>query len=277
MARAKHPLVPLELFRSRNFAITNLSTFLIYGALYVILYFLTLFMQGVLGYSAAAAGVAGMPATLLLVFFSSRAGALSARFGPRAFMVAGPLIMSVGVLTFAFVPADATAWRLGQGDTFPPADYFTRILPGLLIFGVGITMLVTPLVTALMSSVPVRNSGLASAINNAISRVGPQLVGALLFIAISATFYAGLQTRVSGIDVSSAEIRREISPLNPPRAEAFGSRASEVAAAARSASTDSFHLAMFTAAALLVAGAIVNLGIRNQPAPQPSEVAAAAG
>lgn len=270
MARAKDPLVPLDLFRSRNFAITNVSTFLIYGALYVVLYYLTLFMQGVLGYSAAAAGIAGLPATLLLVLFSSRAGALSARSGPRAFMVAGPAIMAVGILSFAAIPAGAAAWRLGQGDPWPPVDYLTRILPGLLVFGAGITVLVTPLVTALMGSVPVRNSGLASAINNAISRVGPQLVGALIFIAVTATFYGGLAAR--GMDTSRPEVRADYAPLNPPRSDAGPG-----VAAAREASTDAFHLAMAVAAALLVAGALVNLGIRNAPARERAAEATTAG
>jgi EmrB/QacA subfamily drug resistance transporter len=272
MARAPHPLVPLDLFKSRNFAVTNLSTFLIYGALYVVLYYLTLFMQGVLGYSATAAGAAGLPATLLLVLFSSRTGALSARFGPRVFMVIGPALMSVGVFLLALIPADAAAWRLGTGDAIPPVDYFTRILPGLLVFGVGITLLVTPLVTALMASVPVRNSGLASAINNAISRVGPQLVGAVIFVAVTATFYSTLQAR-TGVDVSQPQVREIYAPLNPPKA---GSPGQGDLAAARAASTDAFHLAMLVASGLLVAGAVVNLGIRNAPVPKTVEGAAVA-
>jgi EmrB/QacA subfamily drug resistance transporter len=281
MARVRHPLVPLHLFRSRNFAITNLSTFLIYGALYVTFYYLALFMQGVLGYTAAAAGAAGLPGTALLVLFSSRAGTLSARFGPRPFMVAGPLIMAAGLVTFALIPADTAPWRLGQGDLLPPIDYLTRILPGLLLFGVGITLLVTPLVTALMSSVPVRNSGLASAINNAISRVGPQLAGAILFIAITASFYAGVERRVPGLDVSAPELRQAVSPLNEPkRAEdvptGVAERLREIRPASREASTDAFHLAMLVSAGLLVAGAAVNLGIRRTPAPQAATGASAA-
>jgi predicted MFS family arabinose efflux permease len=260
--------VPLHLFRSRNFTITNISTFLIYGALYVTFYYLALFMQGVLGYTAAAAGVAGLPGSLILVLFSSRTGALSARFGPRPFMVAGPLIMAAGLVTFALIPANTAGWRLGQGDLFPPTDYLTRILPGLLLFGIGITLLVTPLVTALMSSVPVRNSGLASAINNAISRVGPQLAGAVIFVAITAVFYAGLEQR-TGVDTSRAEARAVYSPLNPPRQGGDEG-------ASREASADAFHLAMFVGAGLLVAGAAVNLGIRNAPAPQAATTATVA-
>jgi len=151
----------------------------------------------------------------------------------------------------------------------------TRLLPGLLIFGIGLTLLVTPLVTALMSSVPVRNSGLASAINNAISRVGPQLLGALLFVAITLSFYAGIERRVSGLDASRPDVRQAVSPLNPPRradevSTDVARRLEELRAASREASTDAFHLAMLAAAGLLLAGAAVNLGIRNVPAPQPA-------
>jgi EmrB/QacA subfamily drug resistance transporter len=272
MARRRHPLVPPELFRSRNFTVTNVSTFLIYGALYVNIYYLTLFLQGVLGYTAAAAGLAGIPVTLFLVLFSSRTGALSARFGPRLFMVAGPLVMAAGVLTWALIPADADAWKLGAGDAMPPVDYWTRILPGMLVFGVGLTLMVTPLVTALMASVPVRNSGLASAINNAVSRIGPQLIGAVIFIAVTAVFYGGLEQR-TGLDTSRPEIRTEFSPLNPPTRTPIPE---ELPRASREASTDAFHLAMFVAAGLLLAGGAVNLAIRNAPAPPPAAEASAA-
>lgn len=278
MTRSRTPLVPPWLFRSRNFTVTNVSTFLIYGALYVILYYLTLFLQGVLGYTAAATGVATLPATLLLVLFSSRAGALGGRFGPRIFMVVGPLIMAAGVLLYALIPADTAPWRLGQGDALPPLDYLTRILPGLVIFGMGLTIMVAPLVTALMSSIPVANSGLASAINNAISRIGPQLVGAVLFVAVTASFYSGIGDRFGGYDLGNDRVREQISPMNPVRegGPVNAARIPELERAAREASTDAFHLAMFIAAGLLVGGALVNLAIRNEPARKAAEPGAAA-
>ncbi len=131
------------------------------------------------------------------------------------------------------------------------------------MFGIGVTLMVTPLVTALMSSVPVRNSGLASAINNAISRVGPQLAGAVLFIAVTAVFYSGFEQR-TGVDTSRPEIRTEYSPLNPPKGAPIPD---SLQRASREASTEAFHLAMFVAAGLLLGGAAVNLAIRNAPAP----------
>jgi EmrB/QacA subfamily drug resistance transporter len=266
MARSRDPLVPLELFRSRNFSVTNVSTFLIYGALYVSFYYLALFLQGVLGYSAAAAGLAGIPGGLLLAIFSTRFGALSARYGPRVFMSIGPALMALGVLWFTRVPSASRAWLFAPGDPAtwaPPSDYFVDFLPGQIIFGIGLAMMVAPLTTALMTSVPVRNSGVASAINNAISRVGPQLAGAAIFVAITATFYAGMAARLPGTDTSDATFRHDYAPLNVPR------NADPKAEADREQSTDAFHLASLVGAGLLAAGAIVNaVGISNHVALQ---------
>src|SRR5207237_7064169 len=105
MMRVKHPLIPLELFRSRNFTVTNVSTLLIYGALYVTFYYVGLFQQGTLGYAAAAAGAAGIPGSLFLIFLSRRFGSLSARYVARLFIAAGPVVMARGVLWYVRVPA----------------------------------------------------------------------------------------------------------------------------------------------------------------------------
>ena len=270
MSRAKHPLIPLGLFRSRNFTVTNISTLVIYGALYVTFYYVGLFQQGTLGYAAAAAGAAGIPGSLFLIFFSSRFGRLSAKYGPRLFMAVGPAIMALGVLWFARVPSSSTGWKLEPGNpsTYaPPLSYFIDFLPGSIIFGIGIMVMVAPLTTALMTSIPVRNSGLGSAINNAISRVGPQLAGALIFVFLTANFYAILASRVPGLDVSSESFRNQVSPLNTPLDPGL-------VAVVRDASTSSFHLAMIIGAALLLAGAVINaVGIRNNLArPQEADV-----
>src|SRR5437764_14249985 len=117
-----------------------------------------------------------------------------------------------------------------------------------------------PLTPALMTSVPNHNSRVASAINSALSRVGPQLAGALIFVAIAASFYAALATRAPGLNPASQSVRQQFAPLNRPVA---GTPAAEVAAA-RDASTHAFHLAMLVGAGLLLAGAAVNaVGIRN--------------
>jgi hypothetical protein len=133
----------------------------------------------------------------------------------------------------------------------------------MLVFGLGISMLVAPLTTALMTSVPTGNSGLASAINNAISRIGPLLATSVIFIAVSTAFYASLADRAPSVDVSSPEVRRQVSPLNPLGRGA----AQELREASRGASTDAFHLAMLIAALLCAAGAAVNwVGIQDPSA-----------
>ncbi|HEY8740575.1 MAG TPA: MFS transporter [Candidatus Dormibacteraeota bacterium] len=282
MARRPHPLVPLSLFRSRNFTVTNISTLVIYGSLYVTFLFNGLFLQGTIGYSAAAAGLAGVPGTLLLVLFSARVGRFAGRYGPRWFMAVGPALMSLGVLWLARIPATTQPWRLvlGQVSSYaPPNGYLVDLLPGLLVFGIGLTIMVAPLTTALMTSVPAHNSGLASAVNNAISRVGPQLAGALIFVAITGSFYSGLAARLPGTNGSSPAVRASVAPLNQPSATVSvgGASGSRLQQATLGASTDAYHLAMLVGAGLLLIGAVVNgLGIRNQRVVQPATAPAAA-
>ncbi len=265
MLRRRHPLVPPDLFRSRNFTVVNLSTFVIYGALYVSLAFQGLYFQGTLEYTPLAAGAIGLPVALMLTFLSTPAGQLSARLGPRLFMTAGPLIMAAGLFWLARVPADSAAWRAelaDPGTLVPPPAALLDVGIGMVVFGVGISMLVAPLTTALMSSVPVRHAGLGSAINNAVSRVGSPLVSAVLFIAITATFYPSLAGLAPGVDVNDPDVRAQVQPLTSPPPETD----QELAQAVRLASTDAFRLAMIVSGVLLLAGAAINAaGIRNPP------------
>ncbi|MGH2711283.1 MAG: MFS transporter [Actinomycetota bacterium] len=266
MVKRRNPLVPPSLFRSRNFTVTNVSTFVIYGALYVFLTFQGLFLIGTLGYSEPAAGIAGMPATLLLVLFSTRFGKLAARYGPRLFMAAGPFVMGLGLLYLARFPADSEAWVVGTGageSILPPGDYFVDLLPALLVFGAGLMVMVAPLTTALMTSVPKKNSGVASAINNAISRVGSPLVTALIFVAVVSTFYTAIAEKAPGVDTSSRAFRERVAPLNVRKLAEEGEDPALISAA-RTSSTDSFHLAALVSAGLMFAGAAINgFGIRN--------------
>ena len=256
------PLVPPALFRSRNFTVTNLSTLLIYGALYVYSYYQAIFLQGTIGYTATASGLSGLPISLALALLSTTFGRLAGRYGPRRFMAIGPALMAAGLLWLLRLPASSSAWHArldAPASLVPPVSYIVDVLPFVLIFGIGISILVAPLPTALMTSVPTGNSGLASAINNAISRIGPLLAGAVIFIGVSASFYGGLQQRVPALDTTSAQVREEIPPLNAPKP----GLPPEQLAAARYASTDAYHLAMLIAALLCAGGAAINLaGIR---------------
>jgi EmrB/QacA subfamily drug resistance transporter len=262
----RDPLIPPELFGSRNFTVTNVSTFLIYGALYVVFSYQALFLQGALGYSALASGLAGLPISLALAFLSTTFGRLAGTRGPRWFMAVGPALMAAGLLWLTRIPSSSPAWGARVEDPatlIPSSGYLVDVLPAMLVFGLGISILVAPLTTALMSSVPTRNSGLASAINNAISRIGPLLAGAVIFIGVSASFYGALHNHLPSLDTDSAKVRAAIPPLNPPDP----SVPAEQVAAARAASADAYHLAMLIAALLCAAGAVTNaLGIRDQPA-----------
>ena len=267
-----NPLVPLSLWRSRNFTVVNIATFVIYGALYVTLIFQSLYLQGTLGYTPVAAGAIGLPVGVLLTFLSTPAGQLAARLGPRLFMTVGPILMALGLLWLTRIPPDSEPWPAdltSPATLVPPADAVVDVLFALVVFGLGISLLVAPLTTALMSSVPVRRAGLGSAINNAISRVGAPLVSAVLFIAITASFYPLLGERVPGLTAEQARADG-IQPL----ASVPDGTDPEIEAAAREASTDAFHLAMIVSAGLLLAGAAINgIGMRN---PSARELKAAA-
>ncbi|MEP6751250.1 MAG: MFS transporter [Candidatus Dormiibacterota bacterium] len=264
MARSRNPLIPLSLFKSRSFTTINISTLLIYGALYTVGYNSALYIQGTLGYTATAAGLIGVPSTILLALLSPRFGTLAGRYGPRLFLVVGPLIMAAGVLLYARIPPTSSAWQLRPGDPttyLPPTAFLIDFLPASIVFGTGLGILVAPLTAALMASVPVANAGLASSINNAISRIGPQLAGALIFVAVTAVFYSSLASRIPGTDPASTSLRAEVSPLNRPAASAPAG----VAAQAIYASGDAFRTAMLIAAGLLVAGAAANaVGLERQ-------------
>jgi hypothetical protein len=188
-------------------------------------------------------------------------------------MFVGPVIMAAGVLWFARAPAIETAWIVNPGNPasyIPPTDFLVNLLPGSLLFGVGISILVAPLTSVLMTSVPVHNSGLGSAINNAISRIGPQLAGAVVFVAVTATFYSSLARQV-GADPGSSALRSAVSPLNRPSPGTDHA----IVAAATLASGDAFHVAMLVGAGLMLAGAVVNLvGIRTAPVAPAAEKAA---
>ncbi len=271
MLKRRDPLVPPALFRNRTFTVINISTFLVYGALYISAFLQSVYLQGVLDYTALGAAALSLPAGILLTLFSTRVGVAAARVGARPFLVVGPLLMAAGIGWLARIPATSAPWRpdLGSGMTLPPADAFIDVLPSILLFGVGITLVVAPLTTTLMGSVPVGNAGLGAAINNAVSRVGQPLLLAIIYLAISGVFYASLGALAPGLDTGSDVVRTAIQPLNPPPAGTDPA----VAGAVDQASTDAFRIAMLLVSGLLVAGAVVNgLGLRRGEQAAPTSV-----
>ena len=159
-------LMPLSLFNVRNFAWGNLATLFIYAALSLNGFVIGVYLQQGPGLSATAAGLASLPITILMILLSSRAGAWAGRLGPRLFMTVGPLLMAVGA-----------ALLLTVGAEF---DYWWQVLPSMLVLGVGLSLTVAPLTSAILGAIDENRSGIASAVNNAVSRVAGLLVVALL-------------------------------------------------------------------------------------------------
>lgn len=155
--RAADPMLPLGLFKARNFAWGNLATTAIYGALSLGGFVLTLFLQQVAGYSATWSGVAQLPTTLAMIGLSAWFGTLAGRYGPRLFMTVGPIVAGVGFLLMLSI--DETA------------NYLTQVFPGQLVFGLGLSITVAPLTAAILGAVPTHDAGIGSAVNNAVARV----------------------------------------------------------------------------------------------------------
>lgn len=170
-------LVPMHLFGSRIFSVANLLTLLVYGALGAMLFFLVLQLQVVTGWSPLEAGLATVPLTLVMLVFSSRAGALAARIGPRVPLSLGPVLCGLGALLLRQVGA-------GSG-------YLTEVLPGMLVFSSGLVLLVAPLTSTVLAAAPDRFAGIASGVNNAVARTGSLLsVSALpALVGVSGTDY----------------------------------------------------------------------------------------
>jgi EmrB/QacA subfamily drug resistance transporter len=163
--RISDPMVKMSLFRSRNFTGANLMTFLTYGALSGYTFVLAIYLQTELKYTPFQAGLAILPVSLFLLFFVGKVGTLVPRYGARIFMTVGPLIAALGVVYLAF---------LRPGDS-----YIFGVLPGIILYGGGFSLLVSPLITTVMTSVSEHQSGIASGVNNAISRAA-----GLIFIAV---------------------------------------------------------------------------------------------
>jgi EmrB/QacA subfamily drug resistance transporter len=203
---AAQPMMPLSLFRVRNFWAGNLATAFIYAALSLNGFVVGVYLQQGAGLPATLAGLATLPSTILMILFSSRAGALAGRFGPRLFMTLGPTLMAVGALLLLTVSADF--------------DYWWQVLPSVLVFGTGLTLTVSPLTSAILGAISTERSGIASAVNNAVSRVAGLIVIAMLAAIVGGSLdldgfhRAAIVTAVLlavGAVVSFAGIR------NPPR------------------------------------------------------------
>ncbi len=254
-SRARDPMLPLTLFRRRNFSAGNIETLAMYAGLAILFFFLTIFLQQIGGYTPLQSGLATLPATVVMFALSKRFGALADRFGPRFFMGVGPLVAAAGLLSFQ---------RIGVH-----VDYVSDVLPGILIFSLGLSMTVAPLTAAVLAGVDTGQAGIASAVNNATARVAGLLGTAAVGAAVAASFVSGLDNSLAGRPLGSpakaavAEARKL--PLGRPDTSGLpGPQARAITEAADEASLDSFHLGMGIAALLVAAGGLVGvIGVRN--------------
>ncbi|MGH7527860.1 MAG: MFS transporter [Gemmatimonadales bacterium] len=259
-ARTPNPMVPLDLFRSRTFTGANLLTFLLYAALGGALFFLPFDLIQVHRYSPVAAGAAMLPLILLLFLLSSWAGRLADRYGVKGPLVAGPVIAGAG---FALLALPGTT-----------GSYWTTFFPAMLVLGLGMAISVAPLTTAVMGAVGAGRAGVASGINNAVSRTAALLSIAVFGIIAVGCFGNALTRRMSALGVpgelarSLADQRGKLAgatvpPSLPPEL------GSTLRGAIDSSFVDAFRVIMLIAAALAVAGAVSAwLLVAGRPAPE---------
>ncbi|HSJ17529.1 MAG TPA: MFS transporter, partial [Solirubrobacterales bacterium] len=254
-ARSRHPMLDLALFRIRNFLVTNIETLLVYAGLYGAFFFITLFLQESVGYSPLEAGLATTPISVMLFVLSPRFGRIATDTGPRVPMSIGPIVGGVGLLLLMRVDADAS--------------YLTDVLPGLVVFGLGLSATVAPLTATALDSVAERHVGIASGINNGVARVAGLLAIAVLGAVIAGSFDSRIDERLAGERLSpAAQVSVERAKRKP-----FGAtntnrldpnEAERVDVAATDASEDSFQLGMALAGVLMVVGGVIaGIGLRN--------------
>lgn len=166
----KHPMLPLGLFAVRNFSVGNIATTLVYGALSLGGFIITVYLQEVAGFPATLAGLAFLPITLISIALSSVFGTLSGKYGPRLFMFLGPIVGGIGYLLMLSIGTEV--------------NYWTQLLPGVILFALGLTATVAPLTSAILGSIPAGQSGIGSAINNAVSRIAGLIATALIGVIV---------------------------------------------------------------------------------------------
>jgi EmrB/QacA subfamily drug resistance transporter len=254
--RARDPMLPLELFRLRNFTAGNLQTLAMYAGLSILSFFLVLFLQQVGGYTPLDAGLATTPMTVVMFLLSKRAGALADRFGPRFFMGGGGLLAAAGLLLLIRLDGDV--------------DYLTELLPALLVFSLGLSATVAPLTATVLADADEAHAGIASGINNAIARAAGLLGIAALGAVLSAQFSGSLRDRIDVTSLSppgQAAVRKA-EDRTLARADTRGLPAAEARTlehATEAAAVHTFRVGMGISAALVGLGGLLGLALVRNP------------
>jgi EmrB/QacA subfamily drug resistance transporter len=249
---APQPMLPLALFRRRNFSVTNAETFAMYAGLSMLFFFLVVFLQQTAGYSALEAGTATLPVTLVMFALSGRFGGLADRHGPHLFLTIGPLIAAGGLALMQRVDASA--------------GYVSQLLPALLVFSLGLSITVAPLTATVLADADESNAGIASAVNNAIARVAGLIAIAAIGAVVAAQVARDLRPPAgASTAVKAALIKARDAPLAPVSARGLSARDARIVSAQVSdASVSGFHLGVGIGAALVALGGLLGAaGLRN--------------
>jgi hypothetical protein len=256
-ARTRHPMLPLALFRRRNFAVGNVETFVMYGGLGLLFFFLVLFLQQVAGFSALAAGTSSIPVTAIMFLLSMRFGGLADRYGPRFFMGVGPLIAACGM--------GLLMWRVDAD-----VNYFSDLLPGLVVFGIGLSMTVAPLTSTVLADADDSNAGIASGVNNAIARVASLVAIAAVGAVVASSFGSRLDDEVGAAALKRPAVAREVEkakrqPLSTLSVQGVPDDvAASLSEAAEDSSVHAFRMGLGIATWLVAMGGLLGLlGIVN--------------
>jgi EmrB/QacA subfamily drug resistance transporter len=253
-SRTPAPMLPLGLFKRRNFAVANAQTLAMYGGMAMLGFFVTIYLQQVAGYSALKSGVTGLVPTVVMFLFSARMGRLADRYGARLFMTFGPLLVACGFFLML---------RYGTS-----VSLFGDVLPALLVLSFGLALTVAPLTATVLADASEADAGIASAINNAIARTAALIAVAAVGAVVSANYGSLLDKRLGGRLPASSQAavheakRRTFGTIAvsaiPPADRAFAANA------AATASRDSFHLAVGIGGALLTIAGVGGLALRTR-------------
>ncbi|HTU97164.1 MAG TPA: DHA2 family efflux MFS transporter permease subunit [Solirubrobacteraceae bacterium] len=254
-AHTTMPMLPLELFRHRNFSVANAQTFVMYGGIGLLGFFVTIYLQQVAGWSALKSGVTGLVPTVVMFFLSARMGRLADKYGPRLFLTVGPMFVAAG---FALMERYGTTVSL-----------VTDVLPALLVFSFGLSLTVSPLTATVLADASEMDAGIASAVNNAVARTAG-LVAVAAVGAVVASFYgAQLDKKLAGrlppsSQAAVQEAKRHtfgaidegsVPPADRPLAHQAAAKAGE----------DAFHVAMGIASVMLLVAGLGGLALQGRP------------
>ncbi|MGE4428454.1 MAG: DHA2 family efflux MFS transporter permease subunit [Solirubrobacteraceae bacterium] len=253
-ARTVDPMLPLGLFRRRNFSAGNVETLLVYAGLALLFFYLTIYLQQIAGFTALEAGLASVPVTIVMLVLAGRFGALADRIGPRGPMAVGPVICGIGLLGLLRVDADAS--------------FVADVLPAMVVFGLGLAIVVAPLTAAVLADADADNAGTASGVNNAVARVAGLVGIAAVGVVVASSFAGGVETRLRDAGIPDPVVARvtataERDVLRRPDVTGLD-RAADVERAVVGASTEAYRIAIGVAAGLMFLGGLIGgLGIRN--------------